>query len=105
MSLEEREKSLEKWEKMLHECFSTIISLGDVFDMSPLYKEMKENMVENDAKIREIESKLLEGQKFQHLGCKMEIQTLKSTIVDLQKELQGQATAMMEIPIVPNETK
>ena len=38
ISLEEREKSLAKWEKMLQECFSTNLSLGDVFGSSPLYK-------------------------------------------------------------------
>ena len=35
----------------------------------------------------------------------MEIQTLKSTIADLQKELKGQATAMSAIPVLPNEKK
>ena len=62
-------------------------------------------MVEKDAKIREMESKLLEGRKFQHLGCDMEIQTLKSTIVDLEKELKGPAATMTAIPVLPNETK
>ena len=38
MSLEEREKSLEKWENMLQECFSTRSYLDDVFSSSPLYK-------------------------------------------------------------------
>ena len=35
----------------------------------------------------------------------MEIQTLKYTIVDLQKELQVPTATMMEIPIIPNETE
>ena len=62
-------------------------------------------MVKEDAKIRELESKLLEGRKVQHLGCDMEIQTLKSTIVDLEKKLKVPATAMTAIPILPNETE
>ena len=66
---------------------------------------MKEKMGGKDAKIRELESKLLEGRKVQHLGCDMEIQTLKSTIVDLEKELKGPAIVMSEIPVLPNETK
>ena len=35
----------------------------------------------------------------------MEIQTLKSTIVDLEKELKGSAAAMSAILVLPNETK
>ena len=54
-------------------------------------------------KIRELESKLLEGRKFQHLGCDKEIQILKSTITDLEKELKGPATAMSAITVLPNE--
>ena len=90
---------------MLQEIFSTSLALGDLYGSSPLHKEMKEKMVEKDEKIREIESKLLEGRKFQHLGCDMEIKTLKSTIVDLEKELKGPAAAMSGILILPNETK
>ena len=62
-------------------------------------------MAEKDAKIREPESKLLEGRKVQHLGCDMEIQTLKSRIADLEKELKGPAATMSAIPVLPNETK
>ena len=62
-------------------------------------------MAGKDAKIRELESKLLEGRKFQHLGCDMEIQTLKSTFADLEKELTGPAAAMNAIPFLPNETE
>ena len=62
---------------------------------------MKEKMTGKDAKIRELESKLL----VQHLGCDMEIQTLKSRIVDLEKELKGPAPAMSAIPVLPNKTK
>ena len=90
---------------MLQECFSATLALGDLYASSPLHKEMKEKMVEKDAKIRELESKLLEGRKYQHLGCDMEIQTLKSTIADLEKELKGPAAAMTAIPILPYETK
>ena len=54
--------------------------------------------------IRELESKLLEGRKVQHLGCNMEIQTLKSTIVDLEKELKGPAATMSAILVLPNDT-
>ena len=60
-------------------------------------------MVEKDAKIRELESKLLEGRNVQHLGCDMEIQTLKSRIVDLQKELQSSVAVPMVILAIPNE--
>ena len=81
------------------------LALGDFYASSLLHKEMKEKMVEKDAKIRELESKLLEGIKVQHLGCDMEIQTLKPTIVDLEKELKGPAAAMSAIPVLPNETK
>ena len=35
----------------------------------------------------------------------MEIQTLKFTIADLEKELKGLAAVMSAIPILPNETK
>ena len=35
----------------------------------------------------------------------MEIQTLKSTIVDLEKELKGPTVAMSAIPVLPNETE
>ena len=64
---------------------------------------MKEKMVGKDAKIREMESKLLERRKVQHLGCDMEIQTLKSTISNLEKELKGLAAAMSAIHVLPNE--
>ena len=62
-------------------------------------------MARKDAKIRELESKILEGRKFQHLGCDMEIQTLKSRIADLEKELKGPTTTMSAIPVLPNKTK
>ena len=80
-------------------------ALGDVFGSSPLYKEIKEEMAKKDAKKRELGSKLLEGGKIQHLGCDMEIQTLKSKIVDLQKELQGLVVVTMAILVIPNETE
>ena len=35
----------------------------------------------------------------------MEIQTLKSRIVDLQKDLQGPTTMTITIPFIPNETE
>ena len=66
---------------------------------------MKEKMAGKDAKIREMESKLLEGRKVQHLGCDMEIQTLKSRIADLEKELKGPTAMMSAILVLPNETK
>ena len=72
---------------MLQESFSTRLTLGDLYGSSPLHKEMKEKMARKDAKIRELGSKLLEGRQVQHLGCDMEIQTLKSTIAYLQKKL------------------
>ena len=90
---------------MLQERFSASLALVDLHGSSPLHKEMKEKMAGKDAKIRELESKLLEGRKVQHLGCDMEIQTLKSTISDLENELKGLATAMSEIPVLPNETE
>ena len=90
---------------MLQESFSTRLSLDDLYGSSSLHKEMKEKMAEKDAKIREMESKLLEGRKVQHLGCDMEIQTLKSKIVDLEKELKGLAVAMSAIIILPNKTE
>ena len=40
-------------------------------------------MDENDAKIRDLESKLLEAWNVKHLGCDIEIQTLKFKIDDL----------------------
>ena len=90
---------------MLQECFSASLALGDLYASSPLHKEMKEKTAEKDEKIRKLESKLLEGRKVQHLGCDMEIQTLKYTIADLEKELTWPTTAMTVIPILPNETK
>ena len=39
------------------------------------------------------------------LGCDMEIQTLKSTIADLEKELKGPAAAMSVFLVLPNKTK
>ena len=48
---------------------------------------------------------MLTGRKVHHLGCDMEIQTLKSKIDDLEKELKGPATAMSAILVLPNETK
>ena len=47
----------------------------------------------------------MEGRKVQNLGCEMEIQTLKSRIGDLEKELKGPAIAISAIPVLPNETK
>ena len=35
----------------------------------------------------------------------MKIQTLKSIIADLEKELKGQAATMSAIPVLPNETE
>ena len=89
---------------MLQERFSASISLGDLYGSPPLHKEMKEKMVGKDAKIREMESKLLEGRNIQHLGCDMEIQTLNSIIFYLYKELEGSGTVTMEIHVIPNET-
>ena len=81
------------------------LALGDLYAPSLLHKEMKAKMAKKDAKIRELESKLIEGRKVQHLGCDMQIQTLKSRIVDLEKELKGPAATMSAIPVLPNETK
>ena len=81
------------------------LALGDLYGSSLLHKEMKEKMAGKDAKIRELKSKLLEGRTVQHLGCDIEIQTLKSTITDLEKELKGPAAAMSAIHVLPNETK
>ena len=89
---------------MLQKYFSRSFSLGDVFGSSPLYKQIKEEMAENDAKIRELELKVLEGRKVQHLGCDMEIQTLKSIILDLRNKLQGPVAVTMSIPVIPSET-
>ena len=80
-----------------------ILVLGNLYGSSPLHKEMKEKMARKDAKIRELESKLLEGRKVQHLGCDMEIQTLKSRIVDLEKELKEPPAVMRAILVLPNE--
>ena len=66
---------------------------------------MKEKMAGKDEKIRDLESTLLEGRKVQHFGCDMEIQTLKSRITDLEKELKGTAAAMSAIPVLPIETE
>ena len=66
---------------MLQERFSVSVSLGDLYGSSPLHKEMKEKMAGKDANIRELESKLLEGRKVQHLGCDMEIQHLNSELL------------------------
>ena len=52
-----------------------------------------------------MESKLLEGRKVQNLGCDKEIQTLKSTIADLENELKGLVVAMAAILVLPNETE
>ena len=91
---------------MLQEIFLTSLALGDLYGSSLLHKEMKEKMAKKDAKIRELESKLLEGcRKVQHLGCDMEIQTLKSTIADLEKELKGPTAVMTAILVLPNETE
>ena len=49
---------------MLQEIFSASPALDDLYASSPLHKEMKEKMVRKDAKIRELESKLLDGRKF-----------------------------------------
>ena len=87
---------------MLQGSFSASLALGDLYGSSPLHKEMKEKMAGKDAQIREMESKLLEGRKVQHLGCDMEIQTLKSRIVDLEKELKGSAAVMSAILVLPN---
>ena len=61
--MEEREKSLASREKILQESFSASLVVGDLYASSPLHKEMKEKMAGKDAKIRELESKLLEGRK------------------------------------------
>ena len=63
MSSKEQEKSLAHQENMLQESFSARLALGDLYGSSPLHKEMKEKMDGKDAKIRELESKLLEGRK------------------------------------------
>ena len=39
------------------------------------------------------------------LGCDMEIQTLKSTIANLEKELKGPVPVMTAIHVLPNETE
>ena len=88
---------------MSQQSFSASLALGDLYGSSPLHKEMKEKMAEKDAKIRELESKLLEGRKFQHFRCDIGIQTLKSTISDLGKKLKGPAAAMSAILVLPNE--
>ena len=89
---------------MIQEIFSVSLTLGDLYGSSPLHKEMKEQMTRKDAKMRELESKLIEGRKVQHLGCDMEIQTLKSTIDELEKELKGPATVMSATLVLPNKT-
>ena len=39
------------------------------------------------------------------MGCDIEIQTLKTTIADLEKELKGPFVAMSAILVLPNETE
>ena len=45
---------------------------------------LKKQLKEKEAKIIELNQKLLENRKAQHLGCDSEIQNLKSQIIALQ---------------------
>jgi hypothetical protein len=66
-----------------------VLILSNLYAPSPMVESLKMAIVERDAKIKELNNELLQNQKAHHLGCDMDIQMLKSQIVDLQQKLQS----------------
>jgi hypothetical protein len=93
------EKSIERKEKMSQEVVSLSSALADLYAPSPMVESLKMKIVERDENIKELNNELLQNRKAQHLGCDMEIQKLKSQIVDLQQKLQS-TTVIEVVPIL-----
>ena len=59
---------------------------------------MANKLAERDNKIKELRLKILEDRESQHLGCKSEIEDLKSQIATLQKNNILQLVAIVYTP-------
>jgi hypothetical protein len=64
-----------------------------------MIESLKVKIVEREENIKDINNELLHNQKAHHLGCDMEIQNLKSQIVDLKQKLQS-TTVIEVVPIL-----
>jgi hypothetical protein len=93
------EKSRERKEKMYQEAKVLSSALADLYAPSPMVESLKMTIVERDENIKELNNELLQNRKAQHLGCDVEIQMLKSQIVDLQQKLQS-TTVIEVVPIL-----
>ena len=58
---------------------------GDVSVWSTISETLKNKVAEREDEIKEIRLKIPEDRESQHLGCKSEIEDLKSQIATLQK--------------------
>jgi len=64
-----------------------------------MMKSLKTKIDEREKNIKELNNELLQNRRAQHLGCDIEIQKLKSQIVDLQQKLQS-TTVIEVVPIL-----
>ena len=59
---------------------------------------LKNKLSERDDEVKDIRLKILEDRESQHLGCKFEIEDLKSQIATLQKNNMLQQVAIVYTP-------
>jgi hypothetical protein len=90
--------SKDSWAELVSE-FDLSSALDDLYAPSPMMESLKEKIVEREENIKEINNELLQNRKAQHLGCDIEIQNLKSQIVDLQQKLHS-TTVIEAVPIL-----
>ena len=72
-------------EKSLMDAIATMNARADLSTWSTIKETMDNKIAKRDDDIKELRLKILEDRESQHLGCKSEIEDLKSQIATLQK--------------------
>ena len=74
---------------------ATMNARADLSAWSTIKETLKNKLAKRDDEIKELRLKILEDRESQHLGCKSEMEDLKSQIATLQKNNMLQRVAIM----------
>ena len=90
--------SLRTREKSLMDAIAAMNAGANLFAWSPINETLKKKLAEREDEIKDLRLKLLDNQESQHLGCKSEIEDLKSQIATLQKNNILRPVAILYTP-------